>query len=486
MNVHLAVRFRAAAVDVEVAVDDPDACVADLVSGLDGDGAVLGIVLDGHWFGPDIGLPEIGLYEGATLDITARREAPRTHANGASRLMVCVIGGPAAGRSHPVDGDAVIGRDASCHIVIDDPSVSRRHALVTARGEVTDLGSTNGTWIDGEPLVAPRLVDANGILRLGATQLQLRPVDRDDRPAGLPSGALVPFNRPPRPAPRPAPDPLVAPDTPKPKTTSRAFGIAMIIGPVVTSVCMIAVYGNPRFAIFAALAPVVAIANWVTSSRSARKEGRRRDRAFDAELTRFARELDQRADAERARRHEELVDAAEVVRRATLPSVTLWQRRPPHPDFLRLRAGLGTVPWEPAVTSHRGASSGPVTELLQRARGLSRAPVELDLSAGGVAGIVGDRGMALALARSLVSQAAVHHGPADLGIAVVGGDEWDWVKWLPHLERDPRRDEESERAVLVVVDDVAALEGRRAPVRELLRRHSGIVIARTEDQLPAM
>ena len=65
-----------------------------------------------------------------------------------------------------------------------------------------------------------------------------------------------------------------------------------------------------------------------------------------------------------------------------------------------------------------------------------RSPVEVDLSSRGVVGIVGDRTMALALGRSLVCQAAVHHGPADLSVAVFGGDDWDWTKWLPHLERD--------------------------------------------------
>jgi len=43
---------------------------------------------------------------------------------------------------------------------------------------------------------------------------------------------------------------------------------------------------------------------------------------------------------------------------------------------------------------------------------------------------------ALALARSLVCQAAVHHGPADMQIAVLTEREemaaWEWTKWLPH------------------------------------------------------
>lgn len=55
-------------------------------------------------------------------------------------------------------------------------------------------------------------------------------------------------------------------------------------------------------------------------------------------------------------------------------------------------------------------------------------------------GLVGDRDAALALARALLLQAAVHHDPADLQVIVctdrVGVEVWDWAKWLPRV-RDP-------------------------------------------------
>lgn len=50
----------------------------------------------------------------------------------------------------------LIGRDAAhCNLVIDDASVSRRHAQVYLEGGVPflrDLGSSNGTWVNGQPL----------------------------------------------------------------------------------------------------------------------------------------------------------------------------------------------------------------------------------------------------------------------------------------------------------------------------------------------
>ena len=138
----------------------------------------------------------------------------------------------------------------------------------------------------------------------------------------------------------------------------------------------------------------------------------------------------------------------------------------------------------------------------------------MPLAKGGVVGIVGERGQALSLARALVCQAAVLHGPADLTVAVLtepeAREDWDWVKWLPHA-RDAGgaagrqlavgttagaalaaeladRDADDPRQVLAVLDSPALIEGRGAAGRALLRageKVSGIVIARTSERLPA-
>ena len=51
----------------------------------------------------------------------------------------------------------LIGRDPSCGLPTQEPSVSRRHAEVSFVGDavvIRDLGSSNGTWVDGEPVAA--------------------------------------------------------------------------------------------------------------------------------------------------------------------------------------------------------------------------------------------------------------------------------------------------------------------------------------------
>ena len=83
--------------------------------------------------------------------------------------------GPQAGNSFSLSGSPVLGRDPGADIVVDDPEASRRHAqLRQAPGggwEVEDLGSRNGTYVNGSPLDAPRPLAPRDELRVGATIL---------------------------------------------------------------------------------------------------------------------------------------------------------------------------------------------------------------------------------------------------------------------------------------------------------------------------
>jgi hypothetical protein len=63
-------------------------------------------------------------------------------------------------------GENIVGRDEAAGVRLDDPMVSRRHAriLVSASGaHIEDLGSKNGTFIDGLPVAAKPMPLRNGI-----------------------------------------------------------------------------------------------------------------------------------------------------------------------------------------------------------------------------------------------------------------------------------------------------------------------------------
>ena len=80
------------------------------------------------------------------------------------------------GRRFPLpSGSTTIGRAPECDIQIDDPGISRTHARIDLTGSpsVIDLGSTNGTWVDGRRVQQAPLHDGAN-LALGSTTFVVR------------------------------------------------------------------------------------------------------------------------------------------------------------------------------------------------------------------------------------------------------------------------------------------------------------------------
>ncbi|MGP3975563.1 FHA domain-containing protein [Streptomyces sp. 8N114] len=100
-------------------------------------------------------------------------------AYGSAKARLHVTGGPDAGGIHLLQGGKVhLGRSAEADVPLDDPDVSRLHCAVTVTDggtvTVTDLGSTNGTTLDGTPVgPQPVLFRPGATLRIGETTVRL-------------------------------------------------------------------------------------------------------------------------------------------------------------------------------------------------------------------------------------------------------------------------------------------------------------------------
>ncbi len=67
-----------------------------------------------------------------------------------------------------------LGRSRQCEIVLDDPNVSRQHAEIRPRGGswvLTDLGSTNGSSVNGRRIDGPEVLKPGDELELGTSQM---------------------------------------------------------------------------------------------------------------------------------------------------------------------------------------------------------------------------------------------------------------------------------------------------------------------------
>ncbi len=85
------------------------------------------------------------------------------------RLLVETAAGHESGVAYDLTHGATLGR-GDVEIQLDDPFASSRHAKITRQGRtlvLTDLGSTNGTYLNDEPLTGPQPLHPGDRIRIG-------------------------------------------------------------------------------------------------------------------------------------------------------------------------------------------------------------------------------------------------------------------------------------------------------------------------------
>ena len=152
--------------------------------------------------------------------------------------FVIVRSGPRSGERIELVDELVVGRE-NADLTVADEEVSRRHLAMRPHEdgvELEDLGSTNGTFVDGARLAAVVVVSSGARVVLGETELEIeveepepeldpgatrlreRPPERDATIVGTapvaapppPDATIAGAPTPPRPAPAPEPAPVAA------------------------------------------------------------------------------------------------------------------------------------------------------------------------------------------------------------------------------------------------------------------------------------
>lgn len=357
-----------------------------------------------------------------------RRSIPRTP------LSLAVTHGPDSGRTvELVPGVHTVGRGAEAAIVIDDPSISRVHATVTVTADaisIADVGSTNGTELDGARVgVEPVEAHVGDTIRVGDTLVALRAgngvpaaleargdgtlgVARRPRVQGPPPPQSISLPSPP-PRPHPAPLPWVAMLLPLP----IAGVMALLFGPMMLA--------------FAVMSPVLMAGSVLGDRLSGRRRHAAEQAAYLRRLGHAEREVGAACREEAERLARTLPDPARTLVTATTPTAEVWERRLTDPDTLSVSIGWCDAPASFRVERHAetGTAEHPV---------LHRVPCAVPLAEVGVIGLCGERGRVLGVLRAALGQLVSLHSPLDLELVLVAGTgpadvAWSWLGRLPHV-----------------------------------------------------
>jgi DNA-binding winged helix-turn-helix (wHTH) protein len=109
-------------------------------------------------------------------------------------------------RRFPLEvGESIIGRDAGATVFLDEPGISRRHARVAITDEgatLEDLGSKNGTYLQGSRIESPSQLSDRDRIRLGLVTLTMRifVASESTKTEAVEGGSASLRRKPPRPA----------------------------------------------------------------------------------------------------------------------------------------------------------------------------------------------------------------------------------------------------------------------------------------------
>jgi DNA segregation ATPase FtsK/SpoIIIE, S-DNA-T family len=381
---------------------------------------------DGRLLGAKAQLGGPGLRTGCVVTgAGSARESERA----GSALLLKVIAGPDCGHIVPLHrGRHVIGRGSEADITLNDPELSRRHlSLLVGMHTVDaeDLGSTNGTTIDGRRLTGTSgRVPPAGLISIGNTLLQVTTVTEPPAVAVPDDAGRLVIHRPL--IAQAWPDPVVhrLPDNPAAGPRPRIQWWAAAIPTVISAVLALSMHSVQLLA-FVALSPVTVLTSGLTDRRSWRRGVRRQNTERGRARHLLATAVEQSLRAEEAFRHRAFPDTASILLSATARDCRLWERRPGRQRFLTIRIGLADQPADTMIDSKGAMSSAGVVHMV---------PATVDLTKCSP-GIAGPRRHLDGLARSMIGQLMVLHSPADLELVLLTDQSrslgWRWLRWAP-------------------------------------------------------
>ncbi|CEG28529.1 FtsK/SpoIIIE domain-containing protein [Bacillus sp. B-jedd] len=395
------------------------------------------------------------------------------------------------------DMDITIGRSGQNDIVLGNQFVSSAHATLSyqdGQWQITDLSSTNGTFVDGERVAKKslkygdmiyimgfKLIVGNhfialnnpgGSVHIGSQALKpfisQKPeqVDEEEEDFELPQPDY--FYRSPR-FKRDLDKPVFKIDSPPPNAIGDELPIMFLIGPSMTmgmASMSIAVFAVSRAMttgdIRPAIPSIVMSASMLLGTvlwpiltkrydrRRRRKKEKIRQEKYKAYLDRVAVMFSEEAERQEEILRENYVPIEDSVARIQNVQRNLWERGPGQNDFLRIRAGIGDGLMAADINYSEKKFSidddnlqEELFTLCEDPKVLKNIPITLSFYENHISGVIGDRKQTIEFAKGLIIQIAALYSYDEVKMVFIFDeseqDDFGFTKWLPHVWSDDNK-----------------------------------------------
>lgn len=379
-----------------------------------------------------------------------------------------------------------LGRSKNNHIVIKNPYVSGKHLVIRSESgivRVEDVGSTNGTFVNGKKITQVKLHAGDVISILGinikwnegiltfencAESLSVKEIPDElgmhDVSLADKKGAMPKFHRSPRTQEQLPEEPITLATPPaKPQKFEKSRGIfTSLLGSGAMLASSIAMGGaaSPAFLAARAASMVSPIANVGMQSSGNKKRKKQLEEYEKQRRERYGQYIqEQKARIEAvANNQREILTRENPSPEENIKSVknvnrTLWERTSTDRDFLDVRLGMGyddiCVPVKSFINDNSFQMENDdirdmAEEIIEETRIVDYVPARVKLRKYNTVGIIGERRKVINEVYNLLVNLTTAHFFRDVKIVGIFDekerDQWAAIRWLPHIwDNDKQR-----------------------------------------------
>lgn len=372
-----------------------------------------------------------------------------------------------------------VGRNTDNDISVDSNLISGKHIEFSRSGrqwKFRDLGSTNGTYINGNRMNAGS-ISPNDELTIGfcritisndkvfityngkvSSNINIKDTKGNRSINSIDDPYPYMFKQSPRLKEEISDETIELQAPPTIGGAPQISWINVLLTPMLTVAVMLAiclfVTGVMTMLYFSAPMTLIGTLMAVMRYRGEKKKFAATEATRVAKYDQYIEDkisyIENLANEQRRILNDEQPSAVRCVKQAENVSRTLWDRKRRDSDFMSLRIGYGTVKASFSIKAPKKILSMEEDELLDRPTQIVQeysdvddCPITINLGEHPMCGVIGDREKVIALGKNLLVQATARHSYDDLRVVVICDadeqDEWDFCRWLPHIYDDTRQ-----------------------------------------------